>query len=52
LDSVEEEDSVLVGDELEVDGMNNRPHLPGSLAGSKKISLDFGSNGGERVTVA
>lgn len=47
LDAVEEEQSVLVGDKLEVDGMNDRPDLPRSLAGSKKIILEFVSNSGK-----
>ena len=51
LDSIEEEQSVLVGDELEVDEVNNRPDLPRSLAGSEKIGLDLGTNGSETVTV-
>lgn len=44
LDSVEEEQSVLVGDELEVDKVNERPDLPGSLDGSEEIGLDLRSN--------
>ena len=51
LDSVEEEQSVLVRDESEVDEVDKRPDLPGSLAGRKKIGLDLGSNGCEGVTV-
>jgi hypothetical protein len=51
LDSIDEDKSVLGGDELEVDGMDNRPHLPRSLAGRKKVILDLASNGGERVSV-
>jgi len=50
LDSVEEEQSVLVGDELEVDKVNERPDLPRSLAGSEEIVLDLGSNGTETVS--
>jgi len=51
LDGVEEQQSVLAGDELEVDEMDNRPDLPGSLASRKEIGLDLGSNGSEGVTV-
>ena len=51
LDSVEEEQSVLVGDVLEVDEVNSRPDLPGSLAGSEKIVLDLFSNGAEAIAV-
>ena len=51
LDSVDEDQSVLGGDELEVDGVDNRPDLPRSLAGRKKVVLDLGSDGGEGVTV-
>jgi hypothetical protein len=42
---------MLGGDEFEVDGVNNRPNLPRSLAGRKKIILDFASNGGKGVAV-
>ena len=42
---------MLVGDELEVDGVDNGPDLPGTLAGSEKIALDLLSNGGEGVSV-
>ena len=52
LDGVEEEQSVLVGDELKVDEMDKRPDLPGSLASSEEIGLDLGTNGSEGVTVA
>jgi len=51
LDSVEEEQSVLVGDELEVDKVNNRPDLPRSLASRKEIVFDLASNSSEGVTV-
>mmetsp|Transcript_3555 Transcript_3555/g.8495 ORF Transcript_3555/g.8495 Transcript_3555/m.8495 type:complete len:257 (+) Transcript_3555:137-907(+) len=50
LDSVEEEQSVLVGDELEVDKVNKRPDLPRSLAGSEKVVLDLGSNSSETIS--
>jgi len=52
LDSVEEEQSVLVGDVLEVDEVNNGPDLPRSLAGREEIGLNLCSNYAERVTVA
>ena len=51
LDSVEEEQSVLVGDELEVDKVNNRPDLPRSLASCEEIVFDLASNSSEGVTV-
>lgn len=51
LDSVDEDKSVLCGDELEVHGMNNRPDLPRSLACSKQIILDLVPNGSERIPV-
>jgi hypothetical protein len=50
LDSVEEEQSVLVGDELEVDEVNNGPDLPRSFAGREEIGLDLCSNSSEGVT--
>jgi hypothetical protein len=51
LDSVEEEQSVLVGDELEVDKVDNGPDLPRSLASRKEIVLDLASNSSEGITV-
>jgi hypothetical protein len=41
LDTVEEEQSVLVGDKFEIDGMHNWPDLPRTLTSSKKIILEF-----------
>jgi hypothetical protein len=52
LDSVDENKSVLGGDELEVDGMDYGPDLPGSLAGGKQVVLDFASDGSEGISVA
>ena len=51
MDSVDEDQSVLGGDELEVDGVDNRPDLPRSLAGRKQVVLDLVSNGSEGVSV-
>jgi len=51
LDTVDEDKSVLVGDELEVHSMDNGPDLPGSLACSKQVILDLASNGREGVSV-
>lgn len=51
LDTVDEDQTVFVRDELEVDSMHNWPDLPGSLAGAEKVGLDLGSNGGERISV-
>ena len=42
---------MLVGDELEVDGVDEGPDLPGSLAGTEKVVLDLGTDGGEAVAV-
>ena len=42
---------MLVGDELEVDGVDDGPDLPGSLAGAEEVVLDLGSDGGEAVSV-
>jgi hypothetical protein len=52
LNTVDEHETVLGGDELEVDGMHNRPDLPRSLASAEKIILDLVSNGAERVSSA
>lgn len=51
LDTVDEDKTVLGGDELEVDGVDNRPHLPRSLACTEEIVLDLVSNGGQRISV-
>ena len=42
---------MLGGDELEVYGVHDRPDLPRSLAGRKKIVLDLASNSGEGVAI-
>merc|ERR550539_41011 len=47
LNSVEEEQSVLVRDVLEVDEVYKGPDLPRSLAGREEISLDLCSNSGK-----
>mmetsp|Transcript_20593 Transcript_20593/g.34126 ORF Transcript_20593/g.34126 Transcript_20593/m.34126 type:complete len:224 (-) Transcript_20593:47-718(-) len=39
------------GDELEVDGVYNRPDLPRSLASREEVVLDFVSNGREGISV-
>ena len=51
LDAVDEDETVLVGDELEVDGVDDGPDLPGSLAGAEEVVPDLGSDGGEAVAV-
>jgi hypothetical protein len=51
LDSVDEDKTVLGGDELEVDGMDNGPDLPRSLARTEKVGLDLASDDGHRVAV-
>ena len=52
LDRVDKDQTVLSGDELEIDGMHNRPDLPTSLACTKEIGLDLVDNGTDRVSVA
>ena len=51
LDTVDEDKSMLGGDELEVDSVDKGPDLPGSLAGSEQVILDLVSNGGKGVSV-
>ena len=51
LDRVDENQTVLGGNELEVDGVHNGPDLPRSLTSRKKIFLDFIDNHRKRVTV-
>jgi len=52
LDRVDKDQTVLGGDELEVDGVHNGPDLPRSLAGSKQIVLDLIANHGKRISIA
>ena len=42
---------MLGGNELEVDGVDDGPDLPGSLAGTEEVVLDLGADGGEANTV-
>jgi hypothetical protein len=51
LDAVQEEQSVLVRDDSEVDGMDDWPDLPGSLTCGEKVVLDLLSDGSKRITV-
>ena len=51
MDSVDVWDSPLIAYELEVDQVNNWPHLPRSLTGREKIILDLLPNDRERVPV-
>ena len=51
LDTVDEDQSVLGGNELEVDGMDEWPNLPRSLAGSEQIILDLASDSRKGVSV-
>ena len=41
LDGVDEDKTMLVGDELEVDSVHNGPDLPRSLAGRQEVALDL-----------
>jgi hypothetical protein len=51
LHSIDKDKAVLGGDELEVDGMNNWPYFPRSLAGCEEIILDLVNNDSDRVAV-
>jgi hypothetical protein len=51
LHSVDEDQTVLCGNELEVHGMDNRPDLPRSLACEEEIVLDLISNYAHGVTI-
>lgn len=42
---------MLGGDELEVDGVNNGPYFPRSLAGCEEITLDLVDDGREGIAV-
>jgi len=43
---------VLRRDELEIDGVDNRPDLPRSLASREEVILDLVANRRERITIA
>ena len=51
LDAVDEDEAVLVGDELEVDGVDEGPNFPRSLACRKQITTNLGGDGGDTVAV-
>ena len=51
LHSVDKDEAVLGGDELEVDGVNNGPYFPRSLASCEEIALDLVDDGGEGIAV-
>lgn len=51
LDAIDKDKAVLGGDELEVDGVHNRPHLPRSLTGREKIVLELCSDLRKRISV-
>ena len=51
LDSVDIRDTPLVGNELEVDEVDNWPHLPGALARGQEIVLNLASNRAQRISV-
>jgi hypothetical protein len=48
---VDKDKTMLVGNELEVHGVDKGPDLPASLAGGQEILLDFLADDGERVSV-
>jgi hypothetical protein len=51
LDGIDKDQSVLRGDELEVDSVHNGPDLPRSLTRTVKVGLDLVNNNSDRVTV-
>ena len=51
LDTVDEDKTVLRGDELEVDSVDNGPHFPGPLASSEQVILNLVSDGWQGVSV-
>ena len=51
MNPVDEDQAVLGRDELEVDGMHERPDLPRSLASTKKVLPDLVSNSSPGVTI-
>ena len=51
MNSIDVWNTPLVRNKLEVDEVNNWPHLPRSLAGSQKVVLDLVSNGRQRISI-
>ena len=51
LDRVEVDQSMLGGNELEVNGMDKGPDLPTGLTCRQEIRLDLVGNGGKRVAI-
>jgi hypothetical protein len=51
LDSIDKDKTMLGFDELEVEGMDNGPDLPRSLASTEKVVLDLASDDGHGVAV-
>mmetsp|Transcript_59860 Transcript_59860/g.177415 ORF Transcript_59860/g.177415 Transcript_59860/m.177415 type:complete len:285 (-) Transcript_59860:134-988(-) len=51
LNAVDKDEAMLRRDELEVDGVNDRPHLPRSLARREEVRLDLVDNGRHAVAV-
>ena len=51
LDAVDEDEAMLVGNELEIDGVDKRPDFPASLACRKEITANLGGDGGDTVAV-
>lgn len=51
LDTIDEHESVLRGDELEVNSVDEGPDPPGSLAGREEVVLDLVSDSSERISI-
>jgi hypothetical protein len=51
LDRIDKDQTMLGGDELEVDGMDDRPNLPRSLAGRQQVTLNLLANSTKRVAI-
>jgi hypothetical protein len=50
--SIDKDETVLRRNELEVDGVDNWPNLPRSLASREEVILDLVTNRRERIAVA
>lgn len=44
LHGIQKQQTVLVANKLEIDGMHNGPDLPGPLTGREQVILNFGHN--------
>ena len=52
LNAIDKDQTMLGGDEFEVDRMDNWPDLPRTLTGGEQVLLDLIGNHGKGITIA